>query len=68
MQVRFGTKVGNITQTYTGESDPTCHIDQCRILWSLVPETKWTHVFIHTLDTILKKWYLEMEMCREATS
>jgi hypothetical protein len=25
------------------------------------------HLFIHTLDTILKNWYLEMEVHRETT-
>jgi hypothetical protein len=25
------------------------------------------HLFIHTLDTILKNWYLEMEVRREIT-
>jgi hypothetical protein len=27
MQVRFGTKVGNIVQNYTGESDPVGHVE-----------------------------------------
>jgi hypothetical protein len=27
MQVRFGTEVENIVQKYTGESDPTGHVD-----------------------------------------
>jgi hypothetical protein len=31
-------------------------------------ETKWTHKFIHTLDTILKNWYLELEMHKETTN
>jgi hypothetical protein len=28
---------------------------------------EWTHMFIHTLDTIPKNWYLELEMRRETT-
>jgi hypothetical protein len=52
MQIRFGTEGENIVQKYTGESDPTGHVEQCRDLWGSVPETEWTHIFIHTLDTI----------------
>jgi hypothetical protein len=54
-------------QKYTGESDPTGHVEQCRALWGSVPEVEWTHKFIHTLDTILKNWYLELKMHRETT-
>jgi predicted acetyltransferase len=32
-----------------------------------VPRKEWTHRFIHTLDTIPKNWYLELEMHRDTT-
>jgi hypothetical protein len=48
MQVRFGSEEENIVQKYTGESDPTGHVEQCRALWSSVQKTKWVHIFIHT--------------------
>jgi hypothetical protein len=67
MQVRFGNKLENITQNYTGVSDPASHVEQYKTLWSSIPETEWTHRFIHTLDTIMKNWYLDLEMCRETT-
>jgi hypothetical protein len=67
IQVRFGNELENITQKYTGESDPPGHVEQCRTLWSSVPEAEWTRIFIHTLDTIPKNWYLELETCRETT-
>jgi hypothetical protein len=67
MQIRFGTEGENIAHKYTGESDPAGHVEQCRDLWGSVPETEWTHIFIHTLGTILKNWYLELEMRRETT-
>lgn len=68
MQVRFGTKVEYIAQQYTGEGDPIDHVEQCRNIWSLIPKKEWTHKFIHTLDTIPKNWYLELEMCKETTN
>jgi hypothetical protein len=39
MQVRFGSKVEYIGQKYEGVSDPTDHIEQCRKIWSLIPQT-----------------------------
>jgi hypothetical protein len=36
MQVRFGTEVENNEHKYIGESDPTCHVEQCRRLWSSI--------------------------------
>jgi len=54
MQVRFGTKEEDMVQKYTGESDKMGHIEQCMDLWISVSEREWMHIFIHTLDTILK--------------
>jgi hypothetical protein len=34
----------------------------------LVPKQEWAYLFIHTLDTIPKKWYLELEVCKETTN
>jgi hypothetical protein len=65
MKIRFGTEEEKIAQKYIGESDPVVHVEQCRNLWSSIPETEWMKKFIHTLDTILKNWYLELEMHRE---
>jgi hypothetical protein len=67
MQIRFGPEEEEIAQKYIGESDPTGHVESCRALWCSVPEIEWTHRFIHMLDTILKNWYLELEMRRETT-
>jgi hypothetical protein len=68
MQFKFGTEVKYITQKYTGVSDPTDHVEHCRHIWSLISKKKWMHGFIHTLDTISKNWYLELEVCRETTN
>jgi hypothetical protein len=68
MQVRFSTKVEYIAQKYTWVSDPTNHAEQCKNIWSLISKKEWTHIFIHTLNTIPKNWYLELEMCRETTN
>jgi hypothetical protein len=67
MQIRFGSEGEDIAQKYIGESDLMGHVEKCRDLWHSVLEIEWTHRFIHTLDTIPKNWYLELEMCRETT-
>ena len=65
--MRFNTHVGDMTQKYTGEGNPTTHVVQCEKSWSSVPRKEWTHRFIHTIDTIKNNWYLELEMHRETT-
>jgi len=67
MQICFRPEEEESTQKYIGESDSTGHLGNCRTLWRTVSEIKWTHRFIHMLDTIPKNWYLELEMCRETT-
>jgi hypothetical protein len=56
-----------MTQKYTREGNPTDHVAQCEKAWKLIPRKEWTHRFIHTLDTIPKNWYLELEMHRDTT-
>jgi hypothetical protein len=41
------------------------HVTQCIATWNKVPRKEWTHLFVHTLDTIPKNWYLELEVHRE---
>jgi hypothetical protein len=32
--------------------------------WIQVPKLEWMHRFIHTLETVPKNWYLELEVCK----
>jgi hypothetical protein len=32
--------------------------------WRHVPKHEWRHKFIHTLETVPKNWYLELEVRR----
>jgi hypothetical protein len=43
------------------------HVTQCIAAWSKAPRKEWTHLFVHTLDTIPKNWYLELEVHLETT-
>jgi hypothetical protein len=42
----------------------TYHLTQCTATCSAVPKQEWMELFLHTMDTILKNWYLEMELHR----
>jgi hypothetical protein len=67
LQVKFKTKTKYILQKHIGLILPTDHLTQCTTTWSLVPKHEWTHLFVHTLDTIPKNWYIELEVCRGIT-
>jgi hypothetical protein len=34
----------------------------CEEAWSHIPQEKWVHKFINTLDTMLINWYLKVEL------
>ena len=44
------------------------HVIQRIETWNKVPRQDWTHLFVHTLDTIPKNWYLELEVRKETTN
>jgi hypothetical protein len=32
--------------------------------WRSIMKQEWTHLFVHSLDTIMKNWYVELEVHR----
>lgn len=68
MTIRFGTITEGITEHYSGLNDPREHILTCGYIWNEVPRDIWTHMFVHTLNTIPKNWYIQLEMRRETVS
>jgi hypothetical protein len=65
MQIRFG--IEDIMHKYTGMCDLKDHVSRCITTWRQVPKKEWTHRFIHTLETVPRNWYLELEVCRGTT-
>jgi hypothetical protein len=65
IQERFNTHVGDMTHKYIREGNPKYHVAQCEQLWILVSRKEWTHRFIHTLETVPRNWYLELEISRD---
>lgn len=52
MQIRFGEKSEYIVDKYTRLTIPKDHIVTSSYVWNDLPKEAWTHMFIHTLDTI----------------
>lgn len=62
MGMRFGQIDIEMETKYNGETNPRKHIQLCTTSWKDIPYQEWVHGFIHTLETIHKKWYLEIEL------
>jgi hypothetical protein len=67
LQAIFGVGNEYIAHKYTGLIFPIEHVTQCIVAWRLIPKQEWKHLFIHTLHTIPKNWYLELEVHGETT-
>jgi len=58
MMVRFGAVMESFPKYYDGLTNPREHILTCKYRWNEVPRDVWTHMFIHTLDVIPRRWYV----------
>jgi hypothetical protein len=68
LRIRFGVEQGrNKTRRYDGQGTPMEHLEKCREQWRMTPVEEWTHHFIHTLEGIPGKWYIDQEMRRGTT-
>jgi hypothetical protein len=59
MTTWFPEKVEGCEVRYTGQSCPKDHVQRCEEAWSNIPQEKWVHKFINTLDTTPINWYLQ---------
>jgi hypothetical protein len=62
MTTWFSTQVEGYEVWYTGRSCPKDHVQSCEEAWRNIPQEKWVHKFINTLDTIPINWYLQAEL------
>jgi hypothetical protein len=63
MTARFSAQVDGFKVWYTGRSYPKDHVRSCKKYWRTIPQDKWVHKFINTLDTTPINWYLQAELC-----
>lgn len=60
--IRFVHVGTQLVDKYDGQTDPREHIQLCMTTWKEFPREEWVHGFIHTLETIPQKWYLETKI------
>jgi hypothetical protein len=63
MTVRFSDQIEGCEVRYIGQSCPKYHVRSCEESWSNIPQEKWVHKFINTLDTTPINWYLQEKLC-----
>lgn len=64
MFIRFGANSRVSRVNYLGMKFPRTHLKRCVAMWmrECVPQQEWVHQFVHTLDTILSNWYVELDV------
>jgi hypothetical protein len=62
MTARFSEKIEGCEVRYTGQSCLKDHVHSCEEAWRNIPQDKWMHKFINTLDTTPINWYLQAEL------
>jgi hypothetical protein len=62
MTTRFSAQVERWEVRYTGQGFPKDHVQSCEEAWSDIPQEKWVHKFITTMDTTPINWYLQEEL------
>ena len=62
LQVRFRTE--HTAHTYNGRIFPVVNMMEFIVTRYSITKKEWTHLFVHSLETILKNWYIELEVHR----
>ena len=62
MMVCFGNSEVYCARRYDGRNDPTSNLIKCQDLWASRPKYEWVHAFVHTLDEMLRSWYVAVEL------
>ena len=60
--IRFGVDTRGIESLYDGVSGPAMHIRTCEEAWKDRSKDEWVHLFVHTLDSSPRYWYVEIEL------
>lgn len=65
MRVRFGHPKVQLTEQNDGRSDLCGHLAKWIDAYGVEPQTKWVHLFCHTLHVIPMNWYLETKLLHD---
>ena len=64
LMVRFGTDTGGMDSLSDGVTYPALHIQACEEAWRNRSNDEWVHLFVHTLDSNPRHWYMETQLHR----
>ena len=62
--IRFGTDTGGMDSLYDGVTYLSPHIQAYEEAWKNRANDEWVHLFVHTLDSNPRHWYIETELRR----
>ena len=62
LAIIFVEDAGGMNYRYDGQIDPRVHIQSCVKAWKHCSVDEWVHLFVHTLDTNPRNWYIETEL------
>ena len=68
MTIYFGYAEVYHAGRYDGKNIHGDHLIECQNLWESRTKDEWVHAFVHTLDEILRSWYVSIELRREITT
>ena len=53
---------------FDGLTYPVQHIQSCEEAWQTRATDEWVHLFVHTLDSNPRHWYMETKLCHSNES
>ena len=62
--IRFGVDIGGMESLYDGVLGPAPQIQAYEEAWKDRSKDEWVHLFVHTLDSSPRYWYVETELHR----
>jgi hypothetical protein len=62
LTIRFGTDTRGMDSLYDRVTYPASHIQACEEAWKNKANDEWVHLFVHTLDSNPRHWYIETEL------
>ena len=62
LTIRFGNDTGGMDSLYDGFTYPVLHVQACEEAWKNMATDEWVHLFVHTLDSNPRHWYMETEL------
>lgn len=63
LTVRFGNDTRGMDSLYDGFTYPAQHVQACEEAWKNKATDEWVHLFVHTLDSNPRHWYMKTELC-----